>query len=155
MTVELFYILFEGRAPAGSEVHHGAWTAERGKEYVGQLRRHPSVPRTRIPRPPAAGVRAGVRPCFAEKLCTPYHTTTRGRPSILPGRSFACTCLATSRASTASEEGSGAATTPCRCGSFCSSIPGNLSRTTPCSQGPAYGCPLMSTSRCLPLCSVY
>lgn len=155
MTAEMFYVLSGGRALAGSEVHHGAWMAKRKARNMWVS--FDETPRSRghaFPRLPVAGVRAGVRPCFAEKICTPYHTT-RGRPSIPPGRS--------SRSPAGyfdgidSERGG-----EWRCADSFSqrefllldtreSVPDHT--LLPRSR---YGCSLMmSTSRCLPSCSMY
>src|SRR3712207_4898216 len=58
---------------------------------------------------------------FVEGQCTPYYAARQGRPSLPPGVIFACSWLATSKASTASAAWSGAAPTACRSGSSCGS----------------------------------
>ena len=84
---------------------------------------------------------------FAEAACRSYYAARLGAPSVPPGRYFACTWWATSRASTLSAGWNGAARIPCRYGSFYGWKAGIVCRTIPGCHGPARACPMRSTRR--------
>ena len=84
---------------------------------------------------------------FAEASCRPYYAARMGAPSVPPGRYFACTWWATSRASTQSAVWSGVARIPCRFGSSCGLRTGSGCRTIPGCHGPARACLMKFTRR--------